>query len=95
MARMKEINSRISDLQQQWGTVLPDATNDAIVWVDSKEELAGLSEADIEQCAKDAESRGGKAPYAIVIVNTTQQAPLTNLDNRELRRKVFDETQGG
>ena len=90
MARMKEINSRISDLQQQWGTVLPDATNDAIVWVDSKEELAGLSEADIEQCAKDAESRGGKAPYAIVIVNTTQQAPLTNLDNRELRRKVFE-----
>jgi len=90
MARMKEINSRISDLQQQWGTVLPDATNDAVVWVDSKEELAGLSEADIEQCAKDAESRGGKAPYAIVIVNTTQQAPLTNLDNRELRRKVFE-----
>ena len=90
MARMKEINLRISELQQQWGNLLLDATNDAVVWVDKKEDLAGLSEADIAQCAKDAESRGGKAPYAIVIVNTTQQAPLASLDNRELRKKVYE-----
>ena len=90
MARMKEINLRISDLQQQWGDLLPAATNDAVVWVDKKEDLAGLSEADIAQCAIDAESRGGKAPYAIVIVNTTQQAPLASLDNRELRKKVYE-----
>jgi peptidyl-dipeptidase Dcp len=90
MARMKEINLRISDLQQQWGDLLQAATNDAIVWVDNKEDLAGLSEADIAQCQKDAESRGGKAPYAIVIVNTTQQTPLASLDNRELRKKVYE-----
>ena len=59
MARMKEINLRISELQQQWGNLLPDATNDAVV-------------------------------YAIVIVNTTQQAPLASLDNRELRKKVYE-----
>jgi peptidyl-dipeptidase Dcp len=90
MARMKEINLRIADLQQQWGDMLPDATNNAVVWVDKKEDLAGLSEADIAQCAKDAENLGKKAPYAIVIVNTTQQAILTTLDNRELRKKVFE-----
>ena len=90
MARMKEINLRISDLQQQWGDLLQAATNDAIVWVDKKEDLAGMSEADIAQCKKDAESRGGKAPYAIVIMNTTQQAPLASLDNRELRKKVYE-----
>ena len=90
MARMKEINLRISDLQQQWGDQLQEAVNDAVVWVDKKEDLAGLSEADIAQCAKDAETRGGKAPYAIVIVNTTQQAILTNLDNRDLRKKVYE-----
>ncbi len=90
MERMKQINSRLSDLQQQWGNLLPAATNAAVVWVNSKEELAGLSDADIAQCKKDAESRGGNAPYCIVIVNTTQQAILTNLDNRELRRKVYE-----
>ena len=90
MARMKEINLRISDLQQQWGDALQAATNDAVVWVDKKEDLAGLSEADLAQCKKDAESRGGKAPYAIVIVNTTQQAILASLDNRDLRKRVFE-----
>jgi peptidyl-dipeptidase Dcp len=90
MERMKEINLRISDLQTKWGDIVPDATNDAVVWVDKKEELAGLSEADIAQCKKDAESRGGKAPYAIVIVNTTQQPLLASLDNRDLRKKVYE-----
>ena len=90
MARMKEINLRISELQQQWGDSLQAATNDALVWVDKEEDLAGLSEADIAQCKKDAESRGGKAPYAIVIVNTTQQPLLASLDNRDLRKRVYE-----
>ncbi len=90
MARMKEINKAITDLQQQWGDVLPDATNNAVVWVDTKEELAGLSDADIAQCQKDAESLGGQKPYCIVIINTTQQPLLTSLDNRDLRRRVYE-----
>ena len=88
--RMKAINLRITDLQQQWGDLLLEATNNAVVWVDSKEKLAGLNDADIEQCKKDAESRGGKSPYAIVIVNTTQQPLLASLDNRDLRRQVYE-----
>jgi peptidyl-dipeptidase Dcp len=90
MARMKAINLRISDLQQQWGDALPAATNDAVVWVDSEEELSGLSEADKAQCKADAESRGSQKPYAIVIVNTTQQPILASLDNRDLRCRVFE-----
>ena len=90
MARMQQINKRISELQQEWGNMLPDATNNAVVWVNSKEELAGLSEADIAQCKKDAEVRGSKASYCIVIINTTQQPILTSLDNRDLRRRVYE-----
>ena len=90
MTRMKEINLRISELQQQWGDSLQTATNDALVWVDKEDDLAGLSEADIAQCKKDAESRGGKAPFAVVIVNTTQQPLLASLDNRDLRKRVYE-----
>lgn len=90
MARMKEINLRISELQQQWGNLLPEATNNAVVWVENKEDLAGLSDADIAQCEKDAKLQGAKAPYCIVIINTTQQPILASLQNRELRRKVFE-----
>ena len=90
MERMKQINARISELQQEWGNLLPEATNNAVVWVDSKEQLAGLSDADIAQCKKDAESRGSKSEYCIVIINTTQQPILASLQNRDLRRKVFE-----
>ncbi len=90
MERMKQINLRIAALQQQWGDLLPEATNAAVVWVDTEKELSGLSQADIAQCRKDAESRGGKAPYCIVITNTTQQAVLASLDNRDLRRRVYE-----
>lgn len=88
--RIEEINKRISELQINWGTLLPDATNNAVVWVDNVKELKGLSEADIAQCKKDVETRGAQSPYCIVIVNTTQQAILTNLENRDLRRRVFE-----
>ena len=90
MARMKEINLRIAELQQQWGDLLPNATNNSVVWVNSEDELVGLSEADIAQCKKDAESRGSKTPYCIVIINTTQQPILTNLQNRKLRKRVYE-----
>ena len=90
MERMKEINLRIAQLQQQWGDLLPSATNNSVVWVNNEEELAGLSEADIAQCKKDAESRGGKTPYCIVVINTTQQPILASLDNRQLRKRVYE-----
>ena len=90
MERMKQINARISELQQAWGNLLPEATNNAVVWVDSKEQLAGLSDVDIAQCKKDAESRGSKSEYCIVIINTTQQPLLASLQNRDLRCKVFE-----
>lgn len=88
--RMEQINKRLADLEQQFGNSLTNATNEATVWVEKESDLAGLTEADIAQCKQDAKSRGGKAPYCIVIVNTTQQPLLTNLDNRDLRKKVFE-----
>lgn len=89
-ASMEQINKRIADVQQAFGSVLPKAGNAAAVWVSDVKELAGLSEADIAQCKKDAENLGGKAPYCIVITNTTQQPILASLDNRSLREKVWN-----
>ena len=90
MARMQEINKELATLQQEFGDMLPKAGNEATVWVNDIKELSGLSEADIAQCKKDAESRGGKAPYCIVITNTTQQPILASLDNRNLRERVYN-----
>ena len=90
MARMKEINTKLAQLQQDFGNMLPKASVASTVWVNDVKELAGLSEGTIAQCKKDAESRGGKAPYCIVITNTTQQPILANLENRQLRERVYN-----
>ena len=90
MARMKEINTKLAQLQQDFGNMLPKASVASTVWVNDVKELAGLSEGAIAQCKKDAESRGGKAPYCIVITNTTQQPILANLENRRLRESVYN-----
>ncbi|WP_315564810.1 M3 family metallopeptidase, partial [Alloprevotella tannerae] len=90
MARMQEINSQLAKLQQDFGNMLPKAANEATVWVNDVKELAGLSETTIAQCKKDAEGRGGKATYCIVITNTTQQPILASLENRALRERVYN-----
>lgn len=90
MERMQAINKRMAALRQEFSTMLPKASAASTVWVNDVKELAGLSEAGIAQCKKDAESRGGKAPYCIVITNTTQQPILANLENRSLRKRVFE-----
>lgn len=90
MARMKEINTKLAQLQQDFGNMLPKVSVASTVWVNDVKELAGLSEGTIAQCKKDAESRGGKAPYCIVITNTTQQPILANLENRRLRERVYN-----
>lgn len=86
---LEKINNRIAVLQQTFSKQLPEATNAAIVWVESEDQLSGLSESAIAQAKSDAESRGGQSPYAIVITNTTQQPILASLDNRALREKVY------
>lgn len=88
-AELKAINAKLAELQQKFGNTVTDATVAAGVWVDSEEELAGLSQSQINQCKQDAESAGGKAPYYIVITNTTQQPVLASLENRALREKVY------
>lgn len=87
---LKKINSRLADLQQEFGNKVTDATVAAGIWVDTEEELEGLTQGQINQCKKDAESAGAKAPYYIVITNTTQQSILASLENRALRERIYN-----
>ncbi len=89
-ARMSEINKRLAELQQEFTSMLPKATADAAVWVDDVKELDGLNDAAISQAQKDAERRGQKAPYCIVVANYTQQPILAQLTNRDLRRRIYE-----
>ena len=58
------------------------------VVVDSRAELAGLTDSQIESAAKEAEARELPGKYVLTLQNTTQQPPLTSLENRDLRQRI-------
>ncbi len=60
------------------------------VYVDTKEELAGLSEAEITAAAEGAKAKGKEGKFIIEITNTTRQPALASLENREVRKKVWE-----
>ena len=86
----KEISSRLSELTTEFGRVIVDALAAQTVWTDDEAELDGLSESQLAQARSDAEQRGKKATYALVLTNTTQQPIMASLNNRAMREKVYN-----
>ena len=86
---LKEMNSELSELTTQFSQNVLKEVNDSAVVFDSREELAGLSEARIEAAADEAADRDledGK--YVITLVNTSIQPPIASMENREAREKI-------
>jgi len=86
--RLREINAELAELQTAFGQNVLNDVNASAVVVESREELAGLSESQIEGAAKEAASRGLDGQYVLTLRNTTQQPPLTTLENRALRQRI-------
>jgi peptidyl-dipeptidase Dcp len=89
-AKLREINERLATLQTEFHQKLLAATKDGALVVDSKDDLAGLSDAEVSAAVRAAEDRGLKGKYVIVLQNTTQQPLLVSLTNREVRQKLFE-----
>ncbi len=87
--QVKAINAELSTLTTEFGQKVRAATNDQPLVVDTKEELAGLSDADIAAAAKLAADKGFTGKFAIALQNTTQQPLLPTLSNRATREKLF------
>lgn len=88
-AEVKAINTELSTLTTQFAQAVRSATNGQPLIVDTREELAGLSEADIKAAADLAAERGAPGKYAIALQNTTQQPLLPSLENRATREALF------
>ncbi len=86
---LRALNKEASQLTTDFRKRVLAATNDAAIVVDTKEELAGLPDADIAAAADAAKSRALAGKYVLTLQNTTQQPQLTYLKNRALREKLF------
>ena len=88
--RMKEINGEIAELQTKFSQNVLKEVNDLAVVVESREELEGMSEASIERAGEEARSRDLEGKYVITLRNTSIQPVVSSLENRELRKRIFE-----
>lgn len=88
--KLKKLNEEDASLSAKFINKLLAGTKAGALVVDDKKDLAGLSDAEIEAAAQAAESRGLKGKWILTLQNTTQQPALTSLENRDTRKKLFE-----
>jgi peptidyl-dipeptidase Dcp len=86
---VKGINSQLSTLTTEFSQKVRAATVDNALIVDTAEELAGLSDSDIDSAAKLAAEKGHEGKFAIALQNTTRHPLNPVLENRDTREKLF------
>ena len=90
--RLMELNEELSSLETQFSKNVLTDTNDLAVLVDTVEELDGLSENQIAAAAAAAKDRGHEGKWLIGMVNFTGNPVLDSLTNRELRKKIMEDS---
>jgi peptidyl-dipeptidase Dcp len=81
------MNAELATLQTKFSqSVLKEKNADAVV-VDTREELAGMSEGDIAAAAAAAKERKLEGKFVIALLNTSGQPALSSLQNRAVRER--------
>ena len=88
--KIRALNEEQSTLTNEFSQRLLRLTKEIAIVVDSKEQLAGLSDSEITSAANDAKAAGHEGKYLINITNTTRQPILASLENRELRQRIWE-----
>lgn len=86
--KLKALNAELATLQAAFSQNVLKEVNASAVLVESKGELAGLSENEIAAAAAAAKGAGKEGRYLITLMNTSGQPPLSSLQNRALRERI-------
>ncbi|UOD31954.1 M3 family metallopeptidase [Massilia violaceinigra] len=87
--KLKGYNAELATLQTTFSQNVLSEANAAALVVDTRAELAGMSDAAIDAAAGVAKKRGLDGKFAIPVTNTTGQAPLSVLTNRSVRERLL------
>ncbi len=88
-AKLKEVNSRLSNLYIKFNKNLLEANNAFEVVVDNKEDLAGIPQSTVENAAEEAKSRGKEGKWVFTLHAPSRLPVLQYADNRDLREKIW------
>ena len=96
---LRAINERLSTLSSQISQLITQGQNAAAIVVDTREELAGLSDGQIAAAAALATERGHDGKFMLTVSNTTGVPMLSQLHNRTTRERLHrasvDRNQSG
>ncbi|NHZ93194.1 dipeptidyl carboxypeptidase II [Massilia sp. CCM 8733] len=87
--KLKGYNAELATLQTTFSQNVLSEANAAALVLDTRAELAGMSDAAIDAAAGVAKKRGLDGKFAIPVTNTTGQAPLSVLTNRSVRERLL------
>jgi peptidyl-dipeptidase Dcp len=87
--RFTKINAELAELQTKFAQNVLKERNASGVLVNTREELEGLPESQIEAAALAAKGKGQDGKYLIALQNTSGQPPLALLKNRGLRQRIM------
>ncbi len=87
--RLRDLNSRLSQLTTRFEKNLLADTNDSAVIVEDRAELAGLDEGAISAASESASERGHDGGYAITLVLPTGHPFLADLRERHVRERIM------
>ena len=88
-AKLKQLNTQLASLRSEFQQKTLKEINTSDVIVETREELAGLSDTEINTAADLAKKDGQPGKFALRLVNTTGQPPLTHLQNRAVRQRLM------
>ena len=86
---LTKINERLSFLETQFSKNLLTDTNESALILDSRDELKGLSEGEIQAAADAASARGLEGKYLLGMVNFSGNPLLERLEVRATRERIM------
>ncbi|MBD1390426.1 M3 family metallopeptidase [Neiella sp. HB171785] len=92
--QIRALNEEHAALTNDFGQNLLKIARQGAVVFSSKEQLAGLSEAQLAIAAAAAADRGLEGQYVVELTNTTRHPLLSSMDNRDSRQKLWQASAG-
>jgi peptidyl-dipeptidase Dcp len=92
--KLKALNAQLAVASTSYRQNVLKEANAAALVVDTRAELAGMSDAAIDTAAAAAKARGLDGKFVIAVTNTTGQAPLSVLTNRSTRQRLLEASMG-
>lgn len=91
---LKALNKELATLTTEFSQNVLEEVNAKAIVVDNVDQLAGLSATQIASAAEAAKARDLDGKYVLPLLNTSQQPSMASLENRQLRERILNTSQG-